>query len=83
MSVEFGLWRLDGPAPRRLQLSGLDLEKRLQDALERDLSIVAPELMLLGRQVTVHHDERKEFIVLDIEKESRKISLSLGDKKTK
>ena len=28
-------------------------------------------------------NERKEFVILDIDKDSRKISLSLGDKKTK
>ena len=84
MSVEFGLWRLDGPAPRRLQLSGLDLEKRLQDALERDLSIVAPELMLLGRQVTVHHDERKEFIdLLAIDRAGNLVVLELKRERTR
>ncbi|MBK6868587.1 MAG: hypothetical protein IPG98_11915 [Burkholderiales bacterium] len=64
MAVEMALWRVDEDMPKRLEMSGADLEQKLQELLEKDLSIVAPELMLLGRQVTVKHADRSEFIDL-------------------
>jgi len=50
MPVEIGLWRL-GERPEKLATSTLDAESVLENALEKDLSILAGGLMLVGRQV--------------------------------
>ena len=41
MPIEVGIWRLGGK-PQRITMSPLDSELRLEDALEKDLSILSP-----------------------------------------
>lgn len=51
MSIEVGVWRIDQGA-RLISLSGMDLEERLQQLVVNDISVVDPELMVIGREVT-------------------------------
>lgn len=50
MPVEVGIWRL-GEKPEKIVVSPIEAQKRLEDAIHADLSIIAPGLMLLGRQI--------------------------------
>lgn len=65
MSIEFALWRVDGDQPQRLSMSGTDRERQLQRWLIRDLSIVAPELMLIGSEVHAFDNERIDLLAID------------------
>ncbi len=65
MSIEFALWRVDGGQPQRLSMSGTDRERLLQSWLIRDLSIVAPELMLIGSEVHTFDNERIDLLAID------------------
>lgn len=65
LSIEFGLWRVDGSEPQRLELSGNDLERNLQQWLIKDLSIITPELMLLGAEVHAFDNERIDLLAID------------------
>jgi hypothetical protein len=48
--VEFGIWRIDGGL-RKVPFAQLDDESRLEDILERDVSILGLDVMVVGRQV--------------------------------
>lgn len=50
MPVGIGIWRIDGGV-RRLNPSPLPLEAMLEDAIERDSSILGFDLLIVGRQV--------------------------------
>ena len=50
MPIEVGIWRL-GDKPEKVSFSTIDSEKMLEDALNEDLSILSPNLMLMGRQI--------------------------------
>jgi hypothetical protein len=50
MPLEFGLWRID-PSLKKIELSGFDLEDRLEEILNTDISMVHPNWMVVGRQV--------------------------------
>ena len=51
MSIEVAIWRIDeGLHP--VSLDGMDYEQRLQDVIAADLSIVDPNLMVIGREVS-------------------------------
>jgi hypothetical protein len=65
MRIEFGLWRVDGSRPQRLSLTGTDKERQLQDWLIKDLSIVAPELLLIGKEVHAFDNERVDLLAID------------------
>jgi hypothetical protein len=51
MPIEVGIWRI-GDKLERVKMSALDAEEHLEDQIAKDLSILAPQLMLIGRQVT-------------------------------
>ena len=50
MPLELGVWRIDdGLQP--VDFGPLDLESRLEDFLDADISIADPNWMVIGRQV--------------------------------
>lgn len=52
MPEEIRLWKIEqGDQLNEYRRSGLDLEERLERWLERDISILAPNLLVIGRQV--------------------------------
>lgn len=66
MPIEVGIWRL-GDKPERIDFTRLDAEKRLEDALDADLSIVAPGFMLLGRQIQTDNGKYIDLLAIDSE----------------
>ncbi|MFI4916572.1 MAG: endonuclease NucS domain-containing protein [Phycisphaerales bacterium JB060] len=52
MPLELGIWRIeDDRGPTRLDARRLDLERRLQDMLDQDISIADEGWMVIGREV--------------------------------
>lgn len=49
MPLELAVWRIDG-ALRSIPQESLDLEQRLEDILDSDISIANPGWMVIGRQ---------------------------------
>ena len=53
MPIEMALWRLEGDNVIPIASSAIDSEKRLEEALERDISILGLDrLVVIGRQVS-------------------------------
>ena len=51
--ADLSVWTVDGDAPRRVDRSGVDLEKDLEDWIANDSSLLADRLTIVGRQVRV------------------------------
>jgi hypothetical protein len=64
MPIEVGIWRL-GAKPERVHMSALDSELMLEDALVADLSILAPQLMLIGRQIPTAYGKFIDILAMD------------------
>jgi hypothetical protein len=64
MPLELGIWRL-GAKPERIAFSALDSEKRLEDALVQDLSILSPDLLLIGRQIPTAQGKFIDMLAVD------------------
>jgi len=64
MPVEFGIWRID-QGVEQIELSSLELESRLEDILEEDISIAAPNWMVIGRQVKTDHGGSIDLLAID------------------
>jgi hypothetical protein len=62
--VEFGIWRIDGDL-RRLPSAKLGDESRLEDILERDVSILGLDVMIVGRQVPTSYGKRIDLLAVD------------------
>jgi hypothetical protein len=65
MPVEVGLWRLGQTRPEKVVVSMLDAETVLEDALEKDLSILSGELMLIGRQVPTSYGKFIDMLAMN------------------
>src|SRR5947209_7687601 len=64
MPIEVGIWRL-GATPEKITMSAIDSELMLEDALVKDLSILSPQLMLIGRQVATTYGKFIDMLAMD------------------
>lgn len=51
--------------PKRLGLAPIDLEKRLEDWVEADVSIAADDVLLLGRQISTAFGTQMDVLAID------------------
>lgn len=64
MPIEVGIWKL-AEKPQRVTFSSIDSELKLEDVLCKDLSILAPQLMLIGRQITTEFGSVIDLLAMD------------------
>jgi len=64
MPLELGVWRIDGGLTA-LSATGLDLGQRLEDILDRDITIANPGWMIIGRQVDTGFGSRVDLLAID------------------
>ena len=64
MPIEVGIWRL-GTKPEKVSMSAIDSELMLEDALVKDLSILSPQLMLIGRQISTSYGKFIDMLAMD------------------
>jgi hypothetical protein len=66
MPVELGVWRI-GEKLQRVSMSPMKSEAKLEDLVASDLSVVSPNLMLLGRQVPTAFGKYLDLLTMDDE----------------
>src|SRR5256885_9216589 len=64
MPLELDVWRIDGNL-QKLPLTGIDLEARLEDLLDHDITIANPGWMIVGRQIDTGFGSRADVLVID------------------
>jgi hypothetical protein len=64
MPVELGLWRVDAKL-QKVELGGFDLEERLEEILNADISMASPNWMVIGRQVRTASDKFVDLLCID------------------
>jgi hypothetical protein len=64
MPLELAVWRIDGVL-RSIPQESLDLEQRLEDILDKDISIANPGWMIIGRQVDTGLGPRADLLAID------------------
>ena len=64
MPIEVGVWRL-GDAPKQVPFSSIDRESTLEDALAKDISILSPDLMLVGRQIPTAYGKFIDILAIN------------------
>lgn len=64
MPIEVGIWRL-GTKPEKVNMSTIDSELMLEDALVKDLSILSQQLMLIGRQISTSYGKFIDMLAMD------------------
>lgn len=64
MPIEVGIWRTDGE-PQKVSFSNIDSELKLEEILSKDISILSPDLMLIGRQVPTAYGKYIDLLAMD------------------
>jgi len=64
MPIEVGIWRL-GNKIERVAFSPLPSEERLEDIIANDISILDPNLLLIGRQVPTSFNKVVDLLAMD------------------
>ena len=64
MPISVSLWKL-GPQPEKIEFSPIPLEDRLEEVLMQDMSILDPNLFLIGRQVITKHGKKIDLLAMD------------------
>jgi len=64
MPIEIAVWKL-GQEPQKVTFTSIDSEKKLEEILVKDISLVSPDLMLLGRQVTTAYGKFIDLLAMD------------------
>ena len=80
MSTEVGVWRVDQGKVQPTTLTGIDLEKQLEDIIVKDTSILGPRMMVIGRQVGT--DTGKLIDILAIDSDGNLIVIELKRNRT-
>jgi hypothetical protein len=66
MPIEMGIWKL-GDKLQRVKFSAIDSESKLENAICADLSLLGPQLMLIGRQVPTDYGKFIDILTMDAE----------------
>ncbi|MCK4873612.1 MAG: DUF91 domain-containing protein [Phycisphaerales bacterium] len=64
MPIEVGLWKL-GDRLEKVEFTPMDSERRLEDVLADDVSVIDPNLLLIGRQVPTSHGKFIDLFAID------------------
>jgi hypothetical protein len=65
MPIELGIWRVDQTLAS-VPHQAMENEKRLEELLEKDIGIIAPNLMIIGRQVQTSFGKFIDLLAIDI-----------------
>jgi RecB family endonuclease NucS len=66
MPVKTEMWRID-KGVEKVAFSALEDEEKLESIIEKDISIVDPDLMILGRQVPTDYGTFVDLLGIDSE----------------
>ncbi|MHB0936048.1 MAG: hypothetical protein ACYC6A_06620 [Armatimonadota bacterium] len=64
MPLEIGVWRID-EGVKAVEFGPLDIEARLEDILDHDISIASPNWLVIGRQVRTDYGLFIDLLAID------------------
>lgn len=79
MPLELGVWRIDETLTP-VSAQGMDREERLEDILDRDISIASPNWLVIGRQVPTVYGKYIDLLAMD--RDGRLIVIELKKDRT-
>jgi len=59
------IWKVDDDKLEEITSSDLDLEERIHIWIEKDLSIILPNALLIGSKVTTDHGKELDLLAID------------------
>jgi len=65
MPIEVGVWQIIDNKAQKIDFSALEFESRLEDILTDDISIINPDILLIGRQVPTSYGKFIDLLAID------------------
>jgi PAS domain-containing protein len=64
MPVEVTIWRVNKNSPNKISYSAIDSEKKLEEVIFNDISILGDEFLLVGRQVRTDYGKFTDLLTI-------------------
>ena len=64
MPIKTEIWRID-KGLEKVSYSSLEAEKKLESILDEDISIIGPDLLIIGRQVPTSFGKYIDLLAID------------------
>src|SRR5438309_250243 len=77
MPIETSIWRIDGSL-QRVEFATLSSESKLEEVLSKDIAVLDPSLMVLGRQVPTAFGTFVDILAIDAQGSLSVIELKRG-----
>ncbi len=65
MPVEVGIWKVDGSEIKKIEYSAIENERKLEDILFKDISILGDDYLLIGRQIYTTYGKIIDLLSID------------------
>lgn len=65
MPIEVGVWKINNNKAEKVDFSAIESESKLEDILADDISIINPDLLLIGRQVSTSYGKFIDLLAID------------------
>ncbi len=65
MPVEVGIWKVDGSEIKKVEYTVIENERKLEDILFKDISILGDDYLLLGRQIYTSYGKIIDLLSID------------------
>ena len=65
MPIEVGFWNITGDSIRKVDYSPMESEKRLEDIISGDISIIDENLFVIGRQIRTSYGKIIDILAID------------------
>ncbi|WP_277375692.1 endonuclease NucS domain-containing protein [Paenibacillus polymyxa] len=66
MPIELGIWKING-AVEKIHFSSMEIERKLEDVITHDISIIDPSLLLIGRQINTAFGKFIDILAMNSE----------------
>ncbi|WP_336881504.1 DUF91 domain-containing protein [Priestia koreensis] len=66
MPIEVGIWKVN-EGVKKVSFSAIESERKLEDIIVKDLSILSEDLLLIGRQVQTDYGKYIDMLAIDID----------------
>jgi len=67
MAIEVGIWKLDSNKATKIEYTTMDSERKLEEILAQDISVINPNLLLIGRQVPTTYGKFVDLLAIDLD----------------
>jgi hypothetical protein len=67
MPIEVGIWNVTNGSIKKVNYSAIDSERKLEEIIQKDISIISDDIMLIGNQIITSYGKFIDMLAVNIE----------------